>query len=90
MYSDDTQLYIAFKPLSATINKYNMDHLHVCIDDIQKWMCTSMLKLNEDKAEFIISGTWQQLQKATDICVNITDKTFQSANSVHNLGYHIN
>ena len=52
MYADGTQLYIAFKPPYVAINKHNMDHLHVCIDNIQKWI--NMVKLNEDKTEFII------------------------------------
>ena len=49
----------------------------------------NMVKLNEDKKEFIILGAWQQLNKAANNCVYIEDKTFQSTNPVCNLGFHI-
>ena len=67
---------MVFKPSIVPINKYNMDHLYTCIDEIWKWICSNMLKSNEDKTEFIILGTWQQLCKAIDLCVNFADKTF--------------
>ena len=49
-----------------------------------------MLKLNEEKkTESIILDTWQQLNKKTNICINIADKTVLSTHSVHNLGFHL-
>ena len=89
MYAGFSQLYIAFKPSTVTVNEYNIDHFHIYIDKIKKLMCIYMLKLYEAKTEFFILGTLQQLNKATNIHVNIADKTFQSTNSVQNLGFYL-
>ena len=37
--------------------------LNLCIQDVQEWMSSSMLKLNLDKSEFIIFGSHAQLRK---------------------------
>ena len=66
-----------------------MDYLEAYIDETQKWMYTNMLKLNEDKTEFIILGTHEQLNKAINIWVYIADKNFQLTNSVCSLGFHL-
>ena len=39
------------------------DKLNSCLLDVQKWMLSSMLKLNPDKTEFIIFGSHAQLKK---------------------------
>ena len=62
LYADDTQLYIAFKP-SCPGSKYDsIKKLEACIEDIRKWMSHNMLKLNEDKTEFLVitikNGGW--------------------------------
>jgi hypothetical protein len=43
-YADDAQIYQVIKPLD------NWD----CLFDIKSWMCTNMLKLNQDKTELIV------------------------------------
>ena len=50
-YADDTQLFIhiSHKNAALAFNKLNS-----CLLDVQKWMSSSMLKLNPDKTEFII------------------------------------
>ena len=37
--------------------------LETCIQDIRDWMKSNFLKMNEEKTEFIIFGSPQQLQK---------------------------
>ena len=44
---------LPFKPSTSTVNEYNIYNLHACIAEIHKWMCINMLKLNENKTEFI-------------------------------------
>ena len=36
-----------------------------CINDVKKWMLTDKLKLNDDKTEFILIETRQQLAKVS-------------------------
>ena len=52
IYADDTQAYIIIKPsdrwdLAAT-------SIESCVTEIREWMSTNMLKLNDDKFEFMI------------------------------------
>ena len=37
-----------------------------CIDDLRQWMLMDRLKLNDEKTEFLLVGTRQQLAK---LCV---------------------
>ena len=48
-----------------------MHGLENCINEIREWMCTNLLKLNDEKTEFIILGTQQQLQKISHISIQI-------------------
>jgi hypothetical protein len=45
-YADDTQLYLVFEPLENWIDISK--RLEDCLTDISSWMCSNMLKLNED------------------------------------------
>ena len=38
-----------------------------CIEDIRNWVLNDKLKLNDDKTEFMIIGTSQQLAKVCNI-----------------------
>ena len=50
-YIDDTQLYITLSPANFSHSMQN------CLNDIQNFMFTNKLKLNPDKAEFILIGS---------------------------------
>ena len=53
--ADDTQLYIAFKPLTVTINEYiiSLACMHRYIDKTWKWICINMQTLNEEKSNSV-------------------------------------
>ena len=51
IFADDTKIY------QSTIK---LEH---CLKDIQKWMTANFLKLNSDKTEVMMVGTYQQLAK---------------------------
>ena len=57
-YADDTQLYIS---VPASDADDAVQRLLAAINDIDKWMDHSRLKLNADKTQFIWLGTRQQL-----------------------------
>ena len=84
-YADDTQLYIAFKP--ETEHAANaVAAMQAWITDIQKWMLTDVLMLNDEKTEFIVIGTRQQLVKVDidSLCVGHTASV--PSPEVRNLG----
>ena len=60
-YADDKQLYIAFKPEPEHAANA-VTAMQACITDIRRWML--MDKLNDEKTEFIVIGTRQQLVKS--------------------------
>ena len=50
-------------------------------------MVNNMLKLGDDKAEFIIFGTCHQLAKISDITITIGSTKIHPVDEVRNLGY---
>ena len=65
-YADDTQLYLSFKPGLRESHVEGLLHMQRCIDDLRQWMLMDRLKLNDEKTEFLLVGTRQQLAK---LCV---------------------
>ena len=62
LYADDQQLYLSFKPDPTGVQSTQDDCIHrmeSCVDEIREWMAGNMLKLNEEKTEFIVFGTHQ-------------------------------
>jgi len=55
-----------------------------CVHDIQAWMSTYRLKLNENKTEVMLFGTKQQLAKITS--THIGDNQIKIVDHVRNLG----
>ena len=51
IYADDTQLYLSFKIGNLDQSRIKVES---CIMAIQQWMSDNMLKLNDDKTEFLI------------------------------------
>ena len=62
-YEDDTQLYLSFKPDSSERETESKCDMERCIGAVRAWMVEDKLKLNEEKTEFMIIGTRQQLSK---------------------------
>ena len=63
LYTDDTQIYISFKPSVPNSKSDCSVRIEKCIEEINIWMAQYLLKLNSDKIEFILLGTRQQLSK---------------------------
>ena len=61
-YADDTQLYLAFKPINYANETAAVSSIQSCIRDLQNWMLMDKLKLNYLNL-FLILGTRQQLEK---------------------------
>ena len=85
-YTDDTQLYLSFKPDSNGDQSAAIAAMQKCIIEIRQWMLMDKLKLNGDKTEFIIIGTRQQLSKVNINSLCVGDATILPSSEVKNLG----
>ena len=61
--ADDTQLYVSFKPDDANAQDEAIGEIEDCIKDIRNWLIEGRLLLNDDKTEFLVIRTRQQLNK---------------------------
>ena len=61
--ADDTQLYVSFKPDDANAQDDAICAMEDCIKDIRNWLIEGRLLLNDDKTEFLVIRTRQQLNK---------------------------
>ena len=63
-----------------------MARVERCIEDIRNWMLNDKLKLNDDKTEFMIIGTSQQLAKVSINSLRVGTATITPVSSARNLG----
>ena len=87
LYTDDTQIYITFKPSVPTSKRDCITKIEKCIKEINTWMSQNLLKLNSDKTEFILFRTRHQLSKVGDISLHIYNDAVIPIDHVGNLGY---
>ena len=90
LYADDQQIYLSFKPGPTWVQSAQDDcvlWIERCIEEIRNWMAMNMLKLNDDKTEFIIFGTHQQLKKIDYITIRICSENIVPIEHVRNLGF---
>ena len=83
-YADDTQLYIHLSHKNASVA---LTKLTACLQDVQRWMSLSKLKLNPEKTEFVVFGSKAQCQKVSfHFPVSILGSLLHPVDSVRNLG----
>ena len=70
-FADDTQLYLSFDPNSPTDQAMALEAIERCISDLRKWMYRDKLKINDDKTEFLVIGSRQQLLKIHHCSVRV-------------------
>ena len=85
-YADDTQLYLSFSPNISTGQFEAVTAIQHCVDDIRNWMTNDKLLLNDDKTEFLMIGTKQQLAKVNIDHILIGDCVIRPKGVVKNLG----
>ena len=85
-YADDTQLYLSFKPSDTFSEVEAVSAMQKCICDVRAWMREDQLMLNDDKTEFLIIGTRQQLSKVSIQSINVGQAEVSSVVSARNLG----
>ena len=82
-----TQVYLSFKPSIPSSKHECIAKIENCIEEIGIWMIQNLLKLNNNKTEFILLGTQQQLSKLDNISFQIGSDTIISTDHVRNLGF---
>ncbi|KAL9978241.1 hypothetical protein ACROYT_G015736 [Oculina patagonica] len=85
-FADDTQLYLSFNPNSPTDQAEAVCTMERCISDLRKWMYQDKLKINDDKTEFLIIGSRQQLLKINDCTIRVGTTDIKPVSEVRNLG----
>ena len=78
LYSDDTQLYLAFKSSTADLAKLAIED---CLRDIDAWMTVNMLKMNRDKTELVVfNASHRPPPPLISVCDELISKTSTSRN----------
>ena len=85
VYADDTQLYLSFNSSQQHANSA-IATLELCINEIRQWMKSNFLKLHDEKTEFMLFGSHQQLSKINIDCIHIGDSSIALASQALNLG----
>ncbi|KAL9963200.1 hypothetical protein ACROYT_G032378 [Oculina patagonica] len=85
-YADDSQVYISFSPNDRAEQLAVVRSMEDCIRDIRSWMLNNYLKSNDDKTEFLIIGTPQQLGKLDNISIRVGDSDIHPVPIASNLG----
>ena len=85
-YADDTQIYLSFKPISNTSQEDAVRVMECCIEKIRRWLSHDRLLINDDKTEFIIIGTRQQLNKLQAMNIKVGSSEIKPSYQVKNLG----
>ena len=85
-YTDDTHLYLSFKPDTSSSQFEAIEAMELCIKAIRAWMTTDKFKLNDDKTEFSIIGTQQQLSKVHIERLSVGDVSVVPVTAARNLG----
>ena len=68
LYADDTQLYMSFPPHQS---EKTLELLEPCVEDIQLWMKSHYLRLNDTKTEFMILGAPKDISYVTGWTVTV-------------------
>ena len=85
-YADETQLYLSFCPSSSVNAEVAVESMNDCIADIRNWMISDKLMLNDDKTEFVLIGTRQQLAKVDIDSISVGSYYVSPGSVVRNLG----
>ena len=85
-YADDTQIYIAYDPQKPGAATWAVNELTQCIMDVKAWMLRNLLKMNDDKTEYICLQSNHHQQKFGTIPLQLDDTSVNPTTKVKNLG----
>ena len=79
-HADDSQLYLSFKPDSSMGETEARGAMKRCIRAVRAWLIVDKLKLNEEKSEFMLIGTRQQLSKVRTDSLMVGESVSEAKN----------
>ena len=85
-YADDAQLYLSSSPDLGTNHTDEVVAMERCISNIRMWVLMDKLKLNDDKTEFMLIGTKQQLSKVNIDSLTVGSIDVAPVSEARNLG----
>ncbi len=85
VYADVHQLYLAFQPIDQDYFDVAVNKIQRCFIEVKQWMVKNMLKLNNEKMEFIVIETREQRSKIDIPHININRIDIAPNSTVHNL-----
>ena len=84
---DDSQLYLSFSPADGLFSQTDaIQAMERCIEDIRHWMVSDRLLLNDEKTEFLLIGTRQQLSKVEPLPLRVEAMDIEPVNCLRNRG----
>ena len=85
-FADDTQLYLSFRADEDNAQDVALRAMEECIRDIRNWLIDGRLLLNDDKTEFLVIGTRQQLNKLSPLSLQVGDHNIDLSLNARDLG----
>ena len=82
-YADDTQVYMSLKPAAWEETASTIQN---CVSDINEWMSSNMLKLNQEKTELIVFAPKHQAIHLRETSITVGSNTIHAVSHVKNLG----
>ena len=62
------------------------ENLERYISEVCTWMCTNLLKLNDNKTEFFLIGTTNMLNQSGSMLIKVGNDNISNADKARNLG----
>ena len=84
MYADDTQLYIAFKPVGG--GELATERGEACVDEMSSWMRKNKLQLNDSNTEVMIICSVHNHSKVNIPHIQVGNSEIQPVSVVRNIG----
>ena len=86
IYADDTQMYCFFNVKSTNDANNALSLMTQCVEAVRVWMTQSLLKLNEDKTEFLVISSPYFHESVCDTSLKVGDVVISSSAQCRNLG----
>ena len=85
-YADDTQLYLSFNTLNEEDRVCTVAQVESCVRDIDHWMASNRLKLNNDKTELLVISSKYQLSRPPLDSISVGGYRISPSDSAKNIG----
>ena len=89
-YADDIQLYCSINPYCVNDQVVAVQDVENCISNVRDWTTASKLKMNDDKTEYMLIVTRQQLAKVSLDKITVGEDSIPPSQIIKNLGTLIN